>query len=65
MYNILKNVISRKAYNFTDINIQIPVHEAKVPPKFHIRVAKKEQIPDNLSNVENFSAGLWPLNTLS
>ena len=44
---------SVKAYNFTDANIQIPVHEAKAPPKFHIRVAKKEQIPDNLSNVEN------------
>ena len=48
-----KKLIGVKVYNFTDITIKIPVHEAKTEPKFHIRVAKKEQIPDNLENVEN------------
>ena len=42
-----------KAAAFTDKEIKIPSHEAKDPPKFHIRVSRKEQIPDNLDNVEN------------
>ena len=42
-----------KANCFTSIAVKSPVHEAKGAPKFHIRVAKKEQIPKNLQNVEN------------
>ena len=38
---------------FTDVAVKIPSHEVNTPPKFHIRVSKKEQIPDNLENVEN------------
>lgn len=48
--NKLKSV---KAIPFTDITVKIPSHEVNTPPKFHIRVAKKEQIPSNLDNVEN------------
>ena len=48
--NKLKDV---KAPPFTDIPVKIPPHEVKTSPKFHIRVARKEQIPDNLENVEN------------
>ena len=46
-------ITSVKATSFTDIAIKPPKHEAKGSPKFHIRVAKKEQIPSNLDNVEN------------
>ena len=48
-----KKLISVKSVAFTDTVIKIPSHEAKEPLKFHIRVARKEQIPDNLDNVEN------------
>lgn len=44
---------SVKAISFTNITVKPTKHEAKGTPKFHIRVAKKEQIPKNLSNVEN------------
>ena len=44
---------SVKVTPFTDIVVKSPKHEAKGAPKFHIRVAKKEQIPKNLQNVEN------------
>ena len=46
-------LIDVKAHSFTDVNIKTPAYEAKKPLKFHIRVAKKEQIPTNLENVEN------------
>lgn len=46
-------LIDIKGCSFTDYDIKIPVHETNAAPKFHIRVAKKEQIPDNLENVEN------------
>ena len=42
-----------KVVRFTPVNVNIPAREVKAPPKFHIRVAKKEQIPSNLENVEN------------
>ena len=48
--NKLKDV---KAVNFTDTVIKTPSHEVTTPPKFHIRVARKDQIPSNLENVEN------------
>ena len=44
---------SVKSPTFTDATIKIPSHKANDTPKFHIRVARKEQIPDNLENVEN------------
>ena len=44
---------SVKLANFTDKPIKLTYHEASDSPKFHIRVAKKDQIPDNLENVEN------------
>ena len=42
-----------KSVAFTDVAIKIPSHEVNTPPKFHIRVSRKDQIPDNLDNVEN------------
>ncbi len=44
---------SVKSVPFTDIVVKTPSHQVNTPPKFHIRVAKKEQIPSNLENVEN------------
>ena len=44
---------SVKPITFTDTTIKIPSHEVNTPPKFHIRVSRKDQIPDNLENVEN------------
>lgn len=44
---------SVKPIAFTDTTIKIPSHEVNTPPKFHIRVSRKDQIPDNLENVEN------------
>ena len=48
--NKLKTV---KSIPFTVLSVNIPPREVKAPPKFHIRVARKEQIPSNLENVEN------------
>ena len=44
---------SVKANSFTYKEIKITPHEANKEMKFHVRVAKKEQIPENLKNVEN------------
>ena len=46
-------LISVKSVPFTDIVVKTLSHQVNTPPKFHIRVAKKEQIPSNLENVEN------------
>ncbi len=44
---------SVKSNPFTPKEIKITPHTAAKPMKYHIRVASKEQIPQNLKNVEN------------
>lgn len=50
---IEKKLIDVKAYDFTPYDIKVLPHEANSKMKFHVRVASVEQIPDNLSDVEN------------
>lgn len=51
---------SVKSCNFTDLNLKFENYTAKAPLKYNIRVAKINQIPKNLTNVENLYI---PLNT--
>ena len=53
LFQLEKKLTDVKAANFTPITLKTVKHEAKAPPEFHIRVAKKEQIPKNLTNVKN------------
>lgn len=48
-----KRLTDVKSNPFTYKEIKFTPHEARKDIKFHVRVAKKEQIPHNLSNVEN------------